>query len=1100
VRLATLLRLVVFGSLLSTAAYAQGTAVLTGTVTDAATGKPVADVVVTATSPALQGEEIVVTDNTGLYRIPQLPPGAYTLRLEKEQFKPYSRGDINLRSDRTIRLNVQMQPESVQAEEVVVVGKSPTVDVGSTTTGLNVGKDFVNNIPFIQPNGAGTRSFESLAAVAPQVNSDLYGFGISGGQSPENSLLIDGISVNDPAYGSTARYSSLLSGASLPVDFIEEVNVITGGYMPEYGRSTGGVLSGVTKSGSNEFHGSIFGNFTPGILTGPQPAITRDANVFAFKGYDEFGTPNRIWNSGDFGVELGGPILKDRLWFYAGFSPSIARNVITRSINGLQVNADGSPALDSFGNQKYFPLCAGPLNADGSCSNYAQQQRFADTRAYNYIAKLTFLISPNQNIALSVSGAPKTSDQPSFNPRVLSGFKESNDNLDLSLKYTAGFLDKHLLIDGTVGWHHQSVSTGIPDDGTDIGSVGGSGGTPGVIYRRNSDYASNYSVLDFETFPANSQVSQYCEPAGSSGVVKCPATSPSSTYQIGGAGYMDHELLDRVQGKVVVTYLLNLLGHMVIKGGADYQRTFYDVTKDYGGGDLLRQSLTGSAFRDYRQYGYFTSPDVFVSQGGPGTTGVHQTSSSSEFGAFVQDSWSIMDVVTLNAGLRYDTQQLFAGDGTLGMSLNNELSPRVGLIYDFTQRGQSKVFASYARYYESVPLDIADRGLTGEFQGGFYRSARPGAVGNGNPGCDPLKNISQTLNECADKSNYLPITGPASPSQYGLVTGSGKSPVDPNLQPQSNEEYMLGGEYELIQDGRLGATYTHRNLQNVIEDMSRDEGTTYFIGNPGYGIATDFPIATRHYDAVTVYFTKAFADLWQAQVSYTWSSLWGNYAGLFRPETGQLDPNANSDFDLISLLPNRTGPLPGDITHVIKAFGAKEFVLNGMFSIVLGLAYTGHSGTPLSYLASHPIYGPDESFVLPRGSAGRTPWVHSIDGKLAGVVKITKANSVQLSVDIFNMFNFAGVTGMDQTFSNADVLPYTPNDPNQPIAKTLAQACIAGNNPNCQSPLRQYKLDPSSGNPIGTEPVTDSALNPNFKRITAYQSPLTVRFGVKVTF
>src|SRR5450755_1790394 len=106
-----------------------------GTVTDAATGKPIGDVVVTATSPNLQGEEIVVTDNTGTYRIPQLPSGAYTLRLEKEQFKPYSRGDINLRSERTIRLNVQMQPESIQAEEVVVVGKSPTVDIGSTTTG-----------------------------------------------------------------------------------------------------------------------------------------------------------------------------------------------------------------------------------------------------------------------------------------------------------------------------------------------------------------------------------------------------------------------------------------------------------------------------------------------------------------------------------------------------------------------------------------------------------------------------------------------------------------------------------------------------------------------------------------------------------------------------------------------------------------------------------------------------------------------------------------------------------------------------------------------------------------------------------------------------
>src|SRR5581483_6440689 len=197
--------------------------------------------------------------------------------------------------------------------------------------------------------------------------------------------------------------------------------------------STGGVLSAVTKSGSNEFHGSIFGNYTPGALQGSRPAINTAASVFATNGLDEFGVPNRVWNSGDFGVELGGPILKDRLWFYAGFSPSIARNVYTRTTNRILLGADGTPLLDNQGNQQAVEI---PGTA---------QRRFADTRAYNYIAKLTFLLSPNQNIALSVSGAPKTSDQPAFNPGLLSGTREYNDNLDLSLKYTARCLGKHLL-------------------------------------------------------------------------------------------------------------------------------------------------------------------------------------------------------------------------------------------------------------------------------------------------------------------------------------------------------------------------------------------------------------------------------------------------------------------------------------------------------------------------------------------------------------------------------------------------------------------------------------------------------------------------------
>ena len=161
-------------SLLGTVAFAQGSAVLTGTVSDAATGKPVPDVVVTATSPSLQGEEIVVTDASGAYKIPQLPPGTYTVRLEKESFRPYSRTDIQLRTDRTIRLNIQLQPDSLKAEEVVVVGRPPTIDVGSSTTGVNVGQDLIKNVAVVRPGAkrSGTRSFESLAEVAPGVNAE----------------------------------------------------------------------------------------------------------------------------------------------------------------------------------------------------------------------------------------------------------------------------------------------------------------------------------------------------------------------------------------------------------------------------------------------------------------------------------------------------------------------------------------------------------------------------------------------------------------------------------------------------------------------------------------------------------------------------------------------------------------------------------------------------------------------------------------------------------------------------------------------------------------------------------------------------------------
>jgi len=256
--------------LVSSVALAQAsTSVLTGNVVDSGTKAPVADVVVTATSPSLQGEQVVITDATGLYRVPQLPPGTYTLRFEKESYRPYSRSGIEVAADRTLRLNVELLPEVAGTETVTVVGTPPVIDVGSSAVGTTIGTDFVRNMAVSRPNGLGgaNRSFDSLAATAPSAANDIYGVSISGSQSPENSYLIDGLSVNDPAYG--------VNGSPLTVEFIDEVNVITGGYMPEYGRTLGGALSATTKSGGNEFHGSVFGTWTPGSLAGaPGPLTT----------------------------------------------------------------------------------------------------------------------------------------------------------------------------------------------------------------------------------------------------------------------------------------------------------------------------------------------------------------------------------------------------------------------------------------------------------------------------------------------------------------------------------------------------------------------------------------------------------------------------------------------------------------------------------------------------------------------------------------------------------------------------------------------------------------------------------------------------------
>ena len=176
-----------------------GKSVIIGTVIDTETKKPLQDVVITATSPSLQGEQTVVSDANGNYRIPQLPAGTYTLRFERESFKPVARPELQLLLNRTIRVNVEMLPESFSSTETLV-GSPPVIDVGGTNHGVNVDQEFIKRIAVARPVGKGgaTRNFESLAESAPSNASDSYGVGI-GTSGPGNRYVYDGLTTNDPS-------------------------------------------------------------------------------------------------------------------------------------------------------------------------------------------------------------------------------------------------------------------------------------------------------------------------------------------------------------------------------------------------------------------------------------------------------------------------------------------------------------------------------------------------------------------------------------------------------------------------------------------------------------------------------------------------------------------------------------------------------------------------------------------------------------------------------------------------------------------------------------------------------------------------------------
>lgn len=1065
----------VAGAVLSSAAFAQGTSVIQGNVTDAASGKAVADVVVTATSSALQGEQTVVTDSSGFYRIPQLPPGTYTLRLEKESYRPYSRNDVTIRIDRQYRVNISLQPESLQSEEIVITGLPPIIDIGSTTQGVVVGKDFINRVAFVRPSGTGALNFESLAAASPQVSGDTYGYAFSGSQSPENAYLIDGVSVRDNAYG--------INAGQLPLEFIEETNIITGGYGAEFGRSTGGIVNAVTKSGSNEFHGSVWGNWTPGGLS-PFPKTARNSQSAIVNN-------SALNNAFDLGVSLGGPILKDRIWFFVGFSPSYSNVTDFRWFQQFQVNPAGTDFV---------------LNPNGTIATAdipgSLSSRNRQTTAYAFLAKLTFNINADNNISASVQGSPNSAiTEKALTPTRIAwngGFTALAPSYQASIRYQGGFLDKRLLVDVLAAWFRAESRTEF-NDGSQLGDniPGTAAGSPQVLFYRTRPWSVNelYPLAQFSPAAQQSITDACRDNLGPDGlplisslvarrrIVRCPVTG-SGGLGFGGAGGIFNYTNDSIQAKASLTFLLQAAGHHIWKAGVDFLQDYYSLDKGYSGGTILRERPDGLNFYDYRQFGIFTGPDQISLR-----RSINVVSSSSTIAAYLQDSWAIMDVVTLNAGLRYETQQLFGGRGELGLILANQLAPRVGLIYDFTQQGRSKIYANYARYFESVPLDIGDRQLTGENQTQAYHPVAGG--------CDPQKNFNSVFTSACGAGNISPhpAVGQNYFNQYYNQTGGGRSPIDPKLQPQSLDEIAAGIEYEVMRDGRVGVNYTRRWMNTIVEDLSIDEANTYFLANPGYNLASSFPKAVRDYDAVTASFTKAFSNGWLGQASYTWATLRGNYEGLFSPTyQNQLDPNITAAFDLVSLLANSTGRLSNDRTHSIKAFASKEFQLGRVFGLLLGVSYTGISGTPISYLGNHSVYGNGQAFILPRGIGGETPWVHTINLKVGANFRLGEGKGLSITADLFNIANFQAATAVDQNLTYTGSLPLV----SEPGKSPQVNACLAGNAvPGCDPNNLPIRINPQIA---GRTHLLASELNPNFKQPTAYQAPFSVRFGIKLTF
>lgn len=1061
-KLLRLLRVAPLALMFAGVASAQTTGTIIGVVTDAQSGKPVAGALVVATSPNLQGEQTVVTDKAGAFRLQALPPGDYKISAQFDGYKAAERADLTVRLDKTIRANLAIVPEAVTMEEQVVrTGQSsrPVVNIGSAESATIVSSEFVQAVPV-------GRNFEAVAIVAPTATSDQYGIGFAGGQSAENNYIIDGLSVTDLGTG--------IAGASLLSNFVQETDLKTGSFTAEFGRSTGGIVNVLTKSGSNEFHGSIFGNFEPGQFSPEGKTLARNAQAIGSRSISD----ERYY--ADYGAEVGGPILKDKLWFFLGVARVQSHSVTERFYQVLRENplAPGQGLTDSSGLTVGVPV--------GSSKRYNN-----DSGQYQFTGKLNYQINDLNSVSLAAYGGPsKDKGLAGVNATESASLVEdSNDALTLVGRYTGKYLDRRLIFETSGGVFRQNIDA-----------------EPSAYQRNNSSVRWDlaHSLTDFYTADQLGQdVVQACADNSSATFNACPVVR----FVTGGRGFMENTTATRFNVKSSLTGLVQAGGNHILKGGVDIERLSYDKEKYYGGGAFVRETASsrfGTVFQDFRSYGTVNpvDPNLPPSINDP----VKVNSTSDSFAYFLQDSYSPVDSLTINLGVRWELQSMTTKTlDKAPLDIKDNVAPRVQAIWDFTGQGRGAIKASWGRFYESIPLEMGDRSFGGETQVNALREACVAAspvVGGTPAGCDPI--VNGLFNP--DVGRFTTYT----------QTGGSVVPAAPDLKGQFVDHYSLGAEYEVLPDLSFAFTYEGRNLGRVIEDMSVDDGNTYFIANPGESkpftdtqtgnpvvqnpqrattldpltnsnIEVVFPKAKRRYDGFTFEMRKSFSSSWLTQVSYTYSSLRGNYAGNIRPETGQLNPNINSDFDLASLLTNREGPLPGDVPHQFKLFGARVFKMTSALSLTAGAALTARSGVPISFLGAHPIYGSGEAFILPRGTAGRTPFVTKLDLRGQLEYTIRAPYTVRATVDVFNVLNSQETLSMDQnyTFDSVQAIPgscrsFNSVDSSNPVA--TAQA-------NC--PDLKY-LTTTDGRP--------ATVNKNFGRATSYQAPLSVRFGLAMSF
>jgi len=1041
------------------------TGTVEGVVSDQ-NGAAVPNITLTLSGPNLIREQTTTSGPDGSYRFNQVPPGRYTLSTAAASgFNAAKQENVEVNLSRSTTSNLSLSLTGSTA--IVDVVGQPEIDQNSNTSGSNISTEFFSNIPT-------SRTVQGLYTIAPTVARsglrDASGRdrdpSVAGSSGPENNYILDGVNTTDPAFGG--------GGANLPFEFVQEVEIKTGAYGADQGLSTGGVFNVITKSGGNEFHGDLFAYYGA-------KSFVRETKNLPFTGL----APNGF-SEVDAGFDIGGPIIKNKLTFFAAFNPQFRKNNYltqtfrTEAENEIQtpfyagkltwsINANNTFTASTFGD---FTKEEGHLFAGtGFGANPASFQGLRETGGSNYAFRLNSNISQNWIGEFGV------------------GIHRQRNNVipDDAVASVPLIADNFAILraDGTVAPVTQTginMNTGTPQSIVDNAATNrGRTGFVDYVFAPGGTLQRGFIRDGFGLY--QDQTRNRWEASA-----RFQSILPQGhTLKYGFEFYRNAYDIFQTSTGTARTFA-NPFGLAAGGGADDNQLTGYRITNNFlvcttrtivGVGTVACSNSTATTIFNAlpianRPAGFtanaITVTDLTAAEAlnNPflvrGTTRIRdftlqaQTETDVE-GFYVQDDWRVMPNLQFNIGARWDYQQARGNEGVTYLKLNNwfdNLQPRIGFIWDFTGKGKGKIFANYARFLETpIPLDINVRAGSENSQTDKNFNLNTYAV-NANTSIVPGIAAFACTNIGAVPTNPVPACPSSGPGWSRVINlaattgttnlGAHPTPIDTGLKPQTVNEFSAGIEYEIFRDMAFGVRGIYRPQGSVIEDGSFDDGDNYFLFNPGEIRPGDntteelacnnpdigcFGRARRFYRALEFTLNKRFANNYSFQSSYVFSSLIGNYEGLFRNDNGQSDPNITSLFDLVSLLENTYGRLPNDRPH--------QFKFNGTYQTPWKLVVSGNfyiqSGIPFNALIPHSVYGNNEGFAVPRGTAiipdlgvnsfgvqsavgsSRTPTTWNLDLGAYFPVKLSENMSLRFTADWFNVTNTQRAVTLDTTQS-----------------------------------------------------------------------------------